>query len=97
MLINKVKFDHLGNLWVATQNNGVYLKTGTARHWIHFTRSHIGGYTLGKAVGLYEDRNGNMWIMTLGNGLFSYTPAPGRYGKCRWKAMERPSRWCSTS
>lgn len=81
VLINKVKFDHLGNLWVATQNNGVYLRTGTARRWIHFTRSHIGGYTLGKAVGLYEDKNGNMWIMTLGNGLFSYTPRTGKIRK----------------
>lgn len=74
VLINKVCFDRQGNLWVATQNNGIYLKIGTSHHWIHLTHSHIGDYTLSKAVGLYEDRKGRMWITTLGNGLFCYRP-----------------------
>lgn len=81
VLINKVRFDRQGNLWVATQNNGIYLKIGTSHRWIHLTHSHIGNYTLSKAVGLYEDRKGRMWITTLGNGLFCYRPTTRKIEK----------------
>ncbi len=75
VLINKVRFDRLGNLWVATQNNGIYLLGAGARQWRNFRKDNHSGLRVDKVLTAFEDSEGRMWFTTQGGGVYRYDAA----------------------
>lgn len=63
MLVNDVHFDSHGNLWLATQTNGVF-KYNNGR-WINFKVDNS-GLTTDKILSIFEDHKGIIWVTTQG-------------------------------
>jgi ligand-binding sensor domain-containing protein/signal transduction histidine kinase/DNA-binding response OmpR family regulator len=78
ILINDVVFDTRGNLWLATQTNGVYLLKKGSRHWLNFRRSNGSGLTTDKILSIFEDSEGQIWLPTQGGGLCRYNAVSGK-------------------
>lgn len=78
VLINCVRFDRQGNLWVATQTNGVYIYLRYARQWVNLTVDNHSGLTTNMVLSFFEDHSGRMWVCTQGGGLFRYNAAKRR-------------------
>ena len=77
VLINDVVFDTRGNLWLATQTNGVYLLKKGSKHWINFRHDNKSGLTSDKALNIYEDSEGQIWVPTQGGGICRYNAILG--------------------
>lgn len=69
VLVNDVFFDSKGNLWIATQTNGVYWKKKGSEHWISMTTHDDSGLTSDKVLQIFEDSAGHIWISTQGGGV----------------------------
>jgi two-component sensor histidine kinase/ligand-binding sensor domain-containing protein len=67
--INAIHFDHKNQLWIATQNKGVYKFSNNAL--INFNQTN--GLPVDNARNIFEDISGNLWIGTSGGGLVKFT------------------------
>ena len=77
ILINKVSICRHGDLWLATQTNGVYHRT-TDGSWHHYSQANQRDMRSDKAIDLMEDATGNMWVATQGGGIYRYQAAEDR-------------------
>ncbi len=81
------RFDHAGNLWIATRYNGVQRVAaadprglparGDAKSLVETFRSSVGLSSDGTNQ-IFEDREGNIWIGTM-KGLDKFRPATVRF------------------
>lgn len=67
--ISAIHFDQQNQLWVCTQNEGLYKIT--KKQVLHFNQSN--GMPVDNIKCIYEDKTGNLWIGTGGGGLVKYT------------------------
>ena len=76
VLINDVNFDSHGNLWLATQTNGVFMRHNG--RWTNFkaTRS---GLTSNKALSIFEDSEGTIWVTTQDGGVCKFNFSTHRF------------------
>jgi ligand-binding sensor domain-containing protein/two-component sensor histidine kinase len=67
--INDIHFDQKNQLWIATQNKGIYKLAG--RELSNFNQSN--GLPVDNSKNIFEDRSGNLWFGTSGGGLVKFT------------------------
>ena len=77
ILINKVSVSRHGDLWVATQTNGVYHRS-TDGTWHHYSQANQRDMRSDKAIDLMEDAEGDIWVATQGGGIYRYLAAEDR-------------------
>ena len=68
--------DHLGNLWIGTENDGLYMldaKQSSLAHYVH-ARENENGISGNSIWSLFEDKRGVIWIGTYNNGLDKIDP-----------------------
>lgn len=76
-MINDIKEDSDGNLWIATFTNGVYkynLRNKTCRHYVH-NRHDSKSLPYNKVLSIFEDSYKQIWLTTEGFGFCKYNPA----------------------
>ncbi|WP_371376546.1 two-component regulator propeller domain-containing protein [Thalassotalea aquiviva] len=70
--ISDLVFDSVGNLYIATRDNGINVKLKNRHDFLHFNASSdiaIAGNNIRK---LYMDSRGMLWVGTAEHGLFSF-------------------------
>jgi two-component sensor histidine kinase/ligand-binding sensor domain-containing protein len=67
--INAIHYDEKNQLWIATQNKGVYKLSGGELS--NFNQSN--GLPVDNSKDIFEDRSGNIWFGTSGGGLVKFT------------------------
>ncbi|MGZ4059216.1 MAG: ligand-binding sensor domain-containing protein [Bacteroidia bacterium] len=67
--INSIHFDHKNQLWIATQNKGIYKFSNNTL--LNFNQSN--GLPVDNAKNIFEDLSGNLWFGTSGGGLVKFT------------------------
>lgn len=72
VLINEIFFDTNGNLWVATQTDGVYLLKKNDGKWRNFRPGNGTGLLSGKVLSVFEDSGGKIWVTTQGGGVYRF-------------------------
>lgn len=71
--IHDILEDHLGLIWVATYEEGLFQYNPTSQTWTHFIQSSkTGSLPANKLICLYADRQNKLYIGTEGEGLFQY-------------------------
>jgi two-component sensor histidine kinase/ligand-binding sensor domain-containing protein len=68
-IISGIHFDKQNQLWIATQNKGIY----KLRHKELFNFNQSNGLPVDHINCVYEDVSGNVWIGTSGGGLVKFT------------------------
>ena len=76
VLINDVSFDSHGNLWLATQTNGVFMRHNG--RWTNFKATQS-GLTSNKALSIFEDSEGTIWVTTQGGGVCRFNFSTRRF------------------
>ncbi|MBP5487788.1 MAG: response regulator [Bacteroidales bacterium] len=91
--IFNIKEDHLGNVWIATDANGVWCHESDGS-WSHYSQEDLNGGTIpfGQALGISEDGENNVWITTQGGGICKFE----RESKTFLSYYELFSRPCTT-
>ncbi|WP_422107660.1 hybrid sensor histidine kinase/response regulator transcription factor [Winogradskyella sp.] len=73
--IEAMRFDHNGNLWVGSWDNGLYLLEKGSKTFINFTENNAKGELVpDNILSLDEDSEGTIWIGTYNRGLLSFNP-----------------------
>ena len=88
VLINDVSFDSRGNLWLATQTNGVFMRHNG--RWINF-RAPQSGLTSDKALSIFEDSEGTIWVTTQGGGVCRFSFSTRRFNPLQQGALNSTS------
>ena len=88
VLINDVSFDSRGNLWLATQTNGVFMRHNG--RWINF-RATQSGLTSDKALSIFEDSEGIIWVTTQGGGVCRFSFSTRRFKPLQQGALNSTS------
>ena len=88
VLINDVSFDSRGNLWLATQTNGVFMRHNG--RWINF-RATQSGLTSDKALSIFEDSEGTIWVTTQGGGVCRFSFSTRRFKPLQQGALNSTS------
>lgn len=75
-MVNDIKEDSRGNLWVATLSNGLYMQQAQDGGWRQFLhdgkdRGTVPGNNI---ISIFEDSGGRIWITTYGDGFSRYDP-----------------------
>ena len=75
--------DSKGQVWIATENGGIILASGDARHPEKLQFRHYcpgnGGYPIDDAIACYEDSHHRLWAISMSGGLFRYDDATDRF------------------
>lgn len=66
--ITALSEDVAGNLWIATNNQGVYIRTNAT--WMHLTEDD--SLSSNNITCLFKDSQGLLWIGTQNNGVITY-------------------------
>ena len=88
VLINDVSFDSRGNLWLAIQTNGVFMRHNG--RWINF-RATQSGLTSDKALSIFEDSEGTIWVTTQGGGVCRFSFSTRRFKPLQQGALNSTS------
>ncbi len=73
VLINDVKEDRNGTLWVVTQTNGIYCLRDQQTRWRHYAHSDRSkSIPTNKILSIFEDHTGQIWFASQGKGIFRY-------------------------
>jgi len=75
ILVNQVKVDGAGNIWAATQTDGVYAYIKHRRRWQHYSKRTKSRITSNIVLGIYEDCDRRIWFSTQGGGVCRYNPS----------------------
>lgn len=71
--VNDITEDHLGLMWVATYENGLFQYNPTSQTWTRFVNSpDPGSLPVNKLICLYTDRYNRLFVGTEGGGLVQY-------------------------
>ena len=68
--VNAVFIDHVGGVWIGTQNGLDFLDRHTGRFTVYFERNGLGGNVVSCIL---EDQVGNLWMST-NHGISRYNP-----------------------
>ncbi|HRG27996.1 MAG TPA: two-component regulator propeller domain-containing protein, partial [Chitinophagales bacterium] len=66
--ITALSEDVAGNLWIATNNQGIYIRTNST--WMHLTEED--SLSANNITCLFKDSQGMLWIGTQNNGVMTY-------------------------
>lgn len=66
--ITALSEDVAGNLWIATNNQGIYIRTNAT--WMHLTEDD--SLSSNNITCLFKDSQGMLWIGTQSNGVMTY-------------------------
>jgi len=88
VLINDVSFDSHGNLWLATQTNGVFMRHNG--RWTNF-RATQSGLASNKALSIFEDSEGTIWVTTQGGGVCRFNFSTSRFKPLQQGALNSSS------
>lgn len=79
--IRDIEEDSSGNLWVATDSEGVYVRDALTLSWKHFTYDEDDPTSLASnmALGIFEDSRSRIWITTQGGGICRHIPETGTF------------------
>jgi ligand-binding sensor domain-containing protein/signal transduction histidine kinase len=85
--VRSVYFDHLGDLWIGTQNGLNYLSAVSVRHlidhphFLHYKNDPYDPTSLGSSAvwSIFEDISGVMWFGTWGGGLNKHNRSTDRF------------------
>lgn len=71
LMVNDITEDHARNLWVATQDNGLYMRQRNTGKWFvyHPFRGHR---KTNKVLSVNADSGGRVWITTQNLGVFRF-------------------------
>ncbi len=71
ILIFDIHQDALGNLWLATYENGLYKFDAERKEWMHYAHSPSDNRSLpyNKVLSIFEDSKHQLWISTEGGGF----------------------------
>lgn len=81
--------DRKNNLWVGTNNHGIYRIDATTGKVTGFCREDNSGLRDNYIICLHEDSNGRLWIGTNNNGLQYLDPATGTIGSISEEILSR--------
>lgn len=74
-MINDIKEDSDGNLWVTTFSYGVYRFDARKKAWSHYLRNNEpDGLPTNKTLSIFEDTNKQIWLTTEGFGFCKFNP-----------------------
>ena len=75
--INDIYADSSGNLWIATNSDGVYLQDALSGEWRHFRydESDVSTLAADMVLGIFEDSRSRIWLTTQGGGVCRWIPA----------------------
>ena len=72
LAVHNLIFDRDGNLWVATNGNGIFrLRGDLVDHY-----GHVDGLASDSVDALFEDREGNLWTASAGEGIDKFRDPP---------------------
>lgn len=88
--VNKVLFDHNGNLWIGT-NTGLFIYQPEQAKFLSFKDHNGGGVWLSElsAYDIIETPEHDIFITTLGDGLISYHPKEKKWKNYRSSSYEQ--------
>ncbi len=86
-MVNDIREDSNGQLWVATFSNGLYRYDARNNRWSHFLHNPDDGTSLpcDNITSVFEDGNGQIWLTTEGSGFCRFDPEREtfiRYNSC---------------
>ena len=75
--INDIYEDSSGNLWLATNSDGVYMQDALSGEWRQFRYDEADDSALAAdmVLGIFEDSRSRIWFTTQGGGVCRYVPA----------------------
>lgn len=86
--VNDIFEDTSGNLWVATNYEGLYMQDALSSEWSHFRYSEQDPSSLAAdmVLSVFEDSRARIWITTQGGGLCRFLP-----DKCAFRRYDMVS------
>ena len=86
-MVNDIREDSNGQLWVATFSNGLYRYDARNNRWSHFLHDPDDETSLpcDNITSVFEDGNGQIWLTTEGSGFSRFDPEREtfiRYNSC---------------
>ena len=81
--------DHLGFLWIATIQSGLYKYDINNNKLIHYKHDPVDSTSIkeDQIRGLYEDRSGTIWVGTNYNGINKYDRETGKFAYCGFRSV----------
>lgn len=75
-MVNDIREDANGNLWVATFSNGLYRHNARSDRWTHFLHDagDEGSLPCDNITSVFEDSNRQIWLTTEGSGFCRFDP-----------------------
>lgn len=73
LMVNDIFEDSHHNLWVGTQDDGLYMRPYRSKGWQHYHPFKENRKT-NKVLSVFEDRSGTIWITTQELGVFRFVP-----------------------
>ena len=91
-MVNDIREDSKGNLWVATFSNGVYVYDAYHGNWIHLFHNieEKNSLPCDNITSIFEDSNEQIWLTTEGAGFCRFDPSTGKFF-CYTSANGMPS------
>lgn len=91
-MVNDIREDSDGNLWVATFSNGVYRYNINNEEWEHLLHDVDDDNSLpcDNVTSIFEDSNKQIWLTTEGAGFCRFDPSTGKF-VCYTSADGMPS------
>lgn len=76
-MVNDIREDYNGNLWVATFTNGVYRYNINNKKWEHFFHDiyNVRSLPCDNVTSIYEDSKKQIWLTTEGAGFCRFDPS----------------------
>lgn len=81
VFVYKILEDFNGNIWLATNSNGVYCYNVTNRCWTNFVsqKNDPNSLPYNKVISIYEDSRKRLWFMTQGAGFCRFEPKTKKF------------------
>lgn len=83
--VNDIKEDSSGNLWVATNSEGLYMRDALSSEWSHFlyNESDTSSLAANNVLSIFEDSKSRIWLTTQGGGVCRYLPDRSEFRRYR--------------
>ncbi|MFP4089041.1 MAG: two-component regulator propeller domain-containing protein [Cyclobacteriaceae bacterium] len=73
--LKHILIDRIGNLWLSTRENGLFLFSETQGVLAHFHSGDSLNYLPHQEISsVFEDQQGNIWVSSMGGGVLKFDP-----------------------
>lgn len=81
ILIHDIKSDRAGNMWIATDHDGLYIVNLKTNKLYHYLYDPVKKYGLSDntVLSIYIDDDQSVWLGTLKNGIAYYSPSTSKF------------------